>query len=63
MLLEVSAQKESQSEDLGQCRPLIKKPLLLNEDYKRDPNMKALERSGFINQGSTLLRLLLDVFH
>ena len=33
-----------------QCRPLIKPPLF----GSRDPNIKALERRGFINHGSTL---------
>ena len=36
------------------CRPLINKPLPLTGGYSRDPNIKALKRSGFINHGSTL---------
>ena len=35
-------------------RPLINKPPPLNRDYNRDPNIHALKRRGFINQGSTL---------
>ena len=39
---------------LLQPRPVINKPPPLNKDYHRDPNIKALERKGFINHGSTL---------
>ena len=35
-------------------RPLINKPPPHNRDYNRDPNIKALKRRGFMNQGSTL---------
>ena len=37
-----------------QGRPLITKPPPLNRDYNGDPNIKALKRKGFTNQGSTL---------
>ena len=30
------------------------KPPPLDRDYKRNPNIKALKRKGFITQGSTL---------
>ena len=33
---------------------MINKPPPLNREYNMDPNMKALKRRGFINQGSTL---------
>ena len=33
---------------------MIDKPPPLNRDYNRDPNIQALKRRGFINQGSTL---------
>ena len=33
---------------------MISKTPLLNRDYHRDPNMKALKRRGFIKHGSTL---------
>ena len=36
------------------CRPLINKPPSLNRDYKRDPNIQALKKRGFIHHGSTL---------
>ena len=39
------------------CRLLINKPLPLNGDYSKDPNIKALKRRGFINHGSTLRAL------
>ena len=34
--------------------PVIPKPPPLNRDYKRDPDIRALERRGFTNHGSTL---------
>ena len=34
--------------------PLLINPLLLNEEYNRDPSLKALKRRVFLNQGSTL---------
>ena len=33
-------------------------PLLLHGDYNRDPNIKALQTSGFINHGSALGRFM-----
>ena len=33
----------------------MNKPPPLNMDYKRDPNIWALKRRGFINHGSTLV--------
>ena len=39
------------------CRPMINKPPPLNRDQNRDPNMKALKRKGFMNQGSILLEI------
>ena len=33
---------------------MINKPPPMNRDDNRDPDIKALKRSGFINQGSTL---------
>ena len=36
------------------CRPLINKPPPLNRDDNRDPDIKALKRSGVIDHGSPL---------
>ena len=35
-------------------RPLINKPPLLNRDYNRDANIRALKMRGFVNRGSTV---------
>ena len=35
-------------------RPLVNEPPPPNRDYNRDPDLKTLDRRGFINRGSTL---------
>ena len=35
-------------------KPVINKPPSLNRDYNRDPNIRALQRRGFMNHGSPL---------
>ena len=40
---------------------MINESLPFNRDYKRDLNIKALRRKGFINQGSTLVEILVII--
>ena len=41
---------------------MTNKPAFHNRDYNRDPNIQALKRRGFINQGSTLITSVWEVW-